>query len=99
MCCSEVAKKNTYATRPAQIVTCRGRNHMLATDSSVLISLSLYYGMRKHRMLGAWLWQHLLGNCCGLGWLGSFLISSVDKAYWEDRGSRKLHLQEAQVGH
>lgn len=47
----------------------------------------------------AWLWQHLLGNCCGLGWLGSFLISSVDKAYWEDRGSRKLHLQEAQVGH
>lgn len=96
--CSEVAKKNTYATRPAQIVTCRGRNHMLPTDSSVLISLSLYYGM-KRRMLGAWLWQHLLGNCCGLGWLGSFLISSVDKAYWEDRGSQKLHLQEARVGH
>lgn len=41
-----------FCSEVAQIVTYRGRNHMLATDSSVLISLSLYYGMRKHRMLG-----------------------------------------------
>ena len=92
VCVRSVVKwpnKDTYATRPAQIVTYRGRNHMLATDSSVLISLSPYYGMRKHRMLTRGFGSIFLGTAAGLAGSGAFWYPRSTKRIGgiEDHGS------------